>query len=147
MAAKVGCLVACLTLLLGVACVAPAYNESQYHSKVAATADDAVSVIETVRLAIEATSRHGLPHNPIDVAISGQEDILGSVTGTFASVQPPDAATQQLRTEVLDLLDQASSHLEDARIAFRRDDVGAARAAIDGAEPIAKELDDIANRY
>ena len=128
-------------------CVAPAYNESQYQSKVAHTSEDAVSAIETVRLAAEASSRHNLPTNPIDVLISEQEDILGSVIGTFSSVQPPDADMQRLRDEVLDLLDEAQSHLEDARVAYRDNEIEAAERAIEAAEPMAKKLDEIASRY
>jgi hypothetical protein len=133
--------------LLLTSCVAPAYNESQYQSKVAHTAEDAVSTIETVRLAAEASSRHGLPTNPIDVLISEQEDILGAVVGTFSSVQPPDAEMERLRDEVLDLLGDAQSHLEDARIAYRDNEVEAAERAIEAAEPTSKRLDDIASRY
>jgi hypothetical protein len=137
-----------VTLALSLSsCVAPAYNESQYESKVAHTAEDAVSVIETVRMAAEASSRHGLPTNPIDVLISEQEDILGSVTGTFSSVQPPDADMERLRDEVLDLLDEVQTHLEDARIANRDNEVELAERAIEGAEPASKKLDDIASRY
>jgi hypothetical protein len=135
-----------LVLLLG-ACVAPAYTESQYESKVAKTAEDAVSSVETVRLAVEASNRHGLPTNPIDVAISGQEDILDSVAGTFSSVQPPDADMLKLRDRVLDLLDRAQIKLEETRIAYRNNDVDSALAAIEKAEPISKRLDDIASRY
>lgn len=138
--------VACALVALG-GCVAPAYNDSQYRSKVAATASDAVSTIESVRLAVEATSRHRLPTNPIDVAISDQEDILDSVAGTFSSVQPPDAAMEQLRDQVLALLDDARTHLEAARIAYRNNDVDAAEVAIEAAEPVSKQLDDIASRY
>ena len=137
--------VALAALLPG--CVAPAYNESQYGSKVAHTAEDAVSVIETVRLAAEASSRHGLPTNPIDVLISDQEDVLGSVAGTFSSVQPPDADMERLRAEVTGLLDEAQARLEEARIAYRNNEVEAAERAIERAEPVSKELDEIASRY
>jgi ElaB/YqjD/DUF883 family membrane-anchored ribosome-binding protein len=127
--------------------VAPAYNESQYQSKVANAASDAVSVIETVRLAVESSDRHSLPTNPIDVAISGQEDILDSVAGSFSLVQPPDDQMQRLRQQVIELLQQAQSKVQETRIAYRNNDVDAARDAIEAAEPLAKDLDDIANRY
>lgn len=137
---------AAVAVALG-SCVAPAFNESQYRSKVAATAGDAVAAIESVRLAIEASSRHHLPTNPIDVAISEQEDILSAVAGTFSSVQPPDADMERLRDEVLDLLDEAQTQVEDARIAYRNNDVETAEEAIRGAEPASKKLDEIASRY
>ena len=142
--AAVGC---CLFALLFVACVAPAYNESQYRSKVAKTAGDAVSVLETVRLAIEESDRHTLPTNPIDVGISGQEDILDSVTGTFSSVQPPDAEMQELRGELLGLLQRAQDKVESARIAYRNNDVSEALSVIESVEPISKQIEDIGNRF
>ena len=128
-------------------CVAPAFNASQYESKAAKTADAAVSAIESVRLALESAQRHELPSNPIDVAIADQEDILGSVSGTFSSVQPPDRAMDRLRDRVLGLVDDAQSKIETARIAFRRGLVDTARAAIESAEKDSKALDEIASRY
>ena len=140
-------LLAVATIFTLVSCVAPAFNQSQYQSKVASTASDSVSVLETIRLAVQESDRHGIPTNPMDVLISGQEDVLGSIAGTFSSVQPPDVQMQQLRNNVLDLLDRAQTKVEQARIAFRNNDVDAALSIIESVEPISKQLDDIANRY
>jgi hypothetical protein len=138
-------LIACLVLSTG--CTAPAFNESQYRSKVAKAAEDAVSPIETVRLALGSALDDRLPSNPIDVAVADQEDVLSSVSGTFAGVQPPTEEMVELRKHVLDLLDKAESDVEDARIAYRLGDLAAVRAALDEMAPVAKQLDSIATRY
>ncbi len=140
-------LASCLVLACA-SCVAPAYNDSQFASKAAKTAQDAASAIETARLALQLDLRHGLPEQPIDSSMSDQEDALGSVAGTFSSVQPPQTkASDDLRNSVLDLLDAAQSHMEDARIALRRGDVPAALHALDEAEPQAQKLHAIAEKY
>lgn len=134
-------------LLLCAACVAPAYNDSQFASKAAKTADEATSAIETARLATSEAVRHGLPEQVIDVALSNQEDTLGSISGTFASVQPPSSASDKLRSTVLDLLQAAQSSLEDARIAVRRGDFAGAAKAANDAQDEAKQLKAISDRY
>jgi hypothetical protein len=138
---------ACIVVVCA-SCVAPAYNDSQFASKAAKTAMDASSAIETARLALQVDLRHGLPEQPVDPVVSRQEDALGSVAGTFASVEPPQTkASDDLRTQVLDLLNAAQSHMADARIALRRGDVQGALRAIDEAEPQAKKLQAIADKY
>jgi hypothetical protein len=135
------------TAVLLSACVTPAYSQSQYEAKVVATVEDAVSVIETVHLAVSSADRHSLPSNPIDVALNDQESILGSVAGTFASIQPPTQDMIELRDQVLSQLDRAQSDVEDARIYFHRGETGRALEAADEASTVADELDKIASRY
>lgn len=131
----------CLT-----SCVAPAFTTSQYKAKIVATAEAAVSSIETVRLSLDLMDRHGLPKGPIDVTVSAQEDIMGSVVGSFSLGQPPNDESIRLRDELLDLLDQAQSSIEDARIALRRGDVNAAVTAIEEAEGISQDLEELETR-
>lgn len=128
-------------------CTAPAYNDSQYKSKVAATTTEAASAVEVVRLALREEARHELFDNPVDVAISNAEDTLGEVSGTFSLVQPPTHEMDVLRAQVEKLLDEASSQLETARIAFRQGDLDASLAAIAAATEAADKLDRIGSRY
>jgi hypothetical protein len=129
------------------ACTAPTLTESQYKASVVNAIEPAVSTIETVRLTLAQTERHNLFLNPMDIVIGGQEDSIGAVTGTFASVQPPNAALDEVRTQVLDLLGQAEDQIAEARIQLRRGRVGEAIKSIDGIEDISKALDEIAKRY
>ena len=128
-------------------CVAPAFNTSQYKAKIVATAESAVSAIETVRLTLDLMDRHGLPRGPIDVAVSAQEDILGAVDGSFALAQPPNDESLELRQDLLGLLDEAEAKLEGARIALRQGDLNKAVATIESAAEVSKELDDLATRF
>ena len=138
--------VALLLVLLCTSCVAPAVTESQYEAKAASTAADAHSVIETVRLAIDSASRHRLPSNPIDVVLSDQESVLGSVSATFSSIQPPTEDMDRLREEVLDLLDEAESKIAEVRIAFRRGDIEDASATAESLADVSTQLDGIATQ-
>ena len=133
--------------ILLASCVAPALSEAAYRSKAAKTAEDAVSALESLRLALSSEIEHDLPSNPVDVAIRDQEDILGSVAGTFAAVQPPNAAMDRLRGDVLDPLQNAQSLVEQARIEFRRGRFERAKELIDKTGPLSRKLDDIATRY
>lgn len=132
--------------LLLVSCVAPAFTTSQYEAKVVQTAESAAAAIESVRLTLDLMARHGLPKPPIDVAVSAQEDIIGSVVGTFSITQPPNQASINLRDELLALLDDAQSKIEEARIQLRRGNVNAAVAAIESAEDISTRLDALVTR-
>ena len=133
--------------LVMASCVAPAISDSAYRSKAAKTAEDAVSALETLNLALTSEIKHGLPSNPIEVAIREQEDILGSVSGTFASVQPPGPEMDTLRSGVLDPIEEALSLVEQARVEFRRGRFDRAAELIAKTKPLSKKLDEIAARY
>jgi hypothetical protein len=139
-------LVAAATLV-SVSCVAPAFNLSQYESKVAKTADEAASALETARLATGSAVRHGLYGVPIEVSLSDSEDILGSIRGTFASVQPPGPAADALRTELLDLLERAGAAVERARIEFKRGQRLVALTSLEQAAPVLRKLQALAERF
>jgi hypothetical protein len=129
-------------------CVAPAFNLSQYESKVAKTADEAASALQTARLAVGIAVEHGLYDAPIGISLSDSEDTLGAIEGTFASVEPPpDAIADALRAELLELLDGAGSALERARIEFRRGKKQAASLTLESAEPIIRRLQTLAERF
>jgi hypothetical protein len=134
-------------LLLATSCVAPAFNTSQYEAKVVATAESAVSAIESVRLSLDLMDRHGLPRAPIDVAVSAQEDVLGAVSGSFGLAQPPNDVSLELRQELMGLLDEAQAKLEGARIALRQGDLNEAVATIESAAEVSQKLDDLATRF
>lgn len=136
-----------LSLVFMQGCVAPAFNASQYEAKVAKTAEEAASALETASLALSDAVRHRLYHVPIEVSLSDAEDILGAIEGTFASVQPPGEAVDPLRQELLSLLDDAGSALEESRIAFRRGAKASALQALRDAKPVVDRLRSIAERY
>jgi hypothetical protein len=131
-------------LLLALCGCAPAWSASQYHAKIAATAEEALSAIQTVRLALAEAEQHApLFSRPVEVSISNQEDALSSVSETFASVQPPDRSLDDERQSFLDLLDKAQTELAQARIDYRRGDVPRARAHIESLDAVVKQLEQI----
>jgi hypothetical protein len=56
----------------------------------------------------------------LSVLLSNQEDALAGAQGTFASIQPPDAASDELRAELGQALSSALDDVAAARIAARR---------------------------
>lgn len=133
-------------LSLAPGCVAPAFTQAQYEAKVKTTAEAALSALETMDLAVMSLRRHDVPRAPIEVAVSDAEDVLGSVSGTFASIQPPGEPMDELRSEVMTLLDEAEDHAAEARIALRRGDIAIALDEISATRPVAEELDGIVVR-
>ena len=110
-----------LTLLACVPhAIGPARTFGTYHNKAVATAESALSSVETVRLASEAGSAGNAFAPYLSVLISDQEDALADVQSGFASIQPPDTRSDRLRTELDDLLGTALDHVADVRIAARR---------------------------
>ena len=107
------------------ACVAhpvgPARTYDSYAAKASTTIESAISAVETVRLVAD-TAAEGRTLGPYtSIAVSEQEDALGGVRGTFASIQPPpDERSATLRRELLDVLDDAFDHVGDVRIESRR---------------------------
>jgi hypothetical protein len=111
-------------LLTGAACtphpVGPARTFAAYEGKAVTTAESARSVVETVRLAA-TTAASGRAFGPYtSVLISDQEDALSGVQGTFASVQPPDARADDVRSELDGIITTALGHVTDVRVAARR---------------------------
>jgi len=107
-------------LAFGSACVAPARSYGAYEGKAASTAEDALSAVETARLAVTASAEHKVFAPYLSIVLSESEDAASSVQGTFDSVQPPDSRSDKLRSDLDDRLQPAVSVLADLRIAVRR---------------------------
>lgn len=102
------------------ACVGPARSFGSYEGKAEATAKDMGSAVAAARLAV-ATAAQAKAFAPyVSVALADAEDDATSVQGAFDSIQPPDAASDRLRTELDGLLGRALDVLSDLRIAVRR---------------------------
>jgi hypothetical protein len=113
-----------LFAVLAVSCrphpVGPARDFAAYERKALGTAEAALSSVETVLLAADTVTLHGrLGGFPI-VLVSGQEDALADVQGTFGSIQPPDPASEELRSRLDLILSDALGHVTDVRISLRQ---------------------------
>lgn len=109
-----------VVVILGTACVAPARSFGAFESKAATTAGDALSAVETARLAVAGAAQRKVFAPYLSVVLAEAEDQASSVQGTFDSVQPPDARSDALRRDLDDRLHAAVSVLADLRIAVRR---------------------------
>jgi len=100
--------------------VGPARTFDDFEGKAVTTAESARSAVETVRL-LATVSDEGRGFAGYDaVSVSEQEDSLGGVRGTFASIQPPDDRSVELRDELIPILDDAFDGVGDVRIQLRR---------------------------
>ena len=119
--------------------IGPARTFATYEGKAATTAESALSAVQTARLTARAASRHRLFGPYVGQTLGESEDAVSGLAGTFASIQPPNAAADDLRQELSGLLADAEDHLAKLRIAARR---GETAALGDKAAP----LDDDATR-
>jgi hypothetical protein len=102
-------------------CVGPATTAAAYRGKAVHAADAAVSELETVVLTSGAVRDGNMMQAYAETVVSEAEDALSSVQGSFDSIQPPDdTVSDQLRSEVDDLLSAGVGDLSDLRIALRR---------------------------
>lgn len=111
-----------LAVALGLSgCVSPATGASSYEGKGANSAGAAHSEVATAALVVDQVLHDRLPKAYADETVSANEAALGSIADSFGNVQPP-SESDQVRTEVADLIDEAGSTVADARIAVRRGD-------------------------
>jgi hypothetical protein len=129
-------------LLLCAACVGPARSYGVYESRAAQSADAARSAVQTARAGIEDAAQGDAFAAYVSALLSDAEDTASTAEGHFASIQPPDAASDQLRSDLLPMLQNATNEIEQARIAARRDDV---RALVSLGQPLASVNDALAS--
>jgi hypothetical protein len=121
--------------------VGPARTRDDFVRKARTTASDALSTVETVRLVAEAAD-DGKTFPPYaSQSVSEQEDALADVAGDFGSVQPPDAASDDLRSELNELLGTAQDDIAAVRIALRRGQADGLRDVAAPLEHDAAELE------
>jgi hypothetical protein len=100
--------------------VGPARDYASYERKARTTAESARSAIATVRLLAESAADGKVFGTYASVTVSEQEDALLGTEGTFASIQPPDQRSDELRAELTGLLATAAEHVTAVRIEIRR---------------------------
>ena len=96
--------------------VGPARTFATYEDKAATTAESALSAV--VDRPCSPRSRHdGLAWGTyLSVLISEQEDTVGGVQGTFASIQPPDKPPTTCATSSMPISTSSVDHVADVRI-------------------------------
>jgi hypothetical protein len=126
-------------LLLASRCVphpvGSARSESSYVRKARTTAERARSDVATVVVAANAAGE-GKGLSPfVGLVVSDAEESVDGVSGTFRSIQPPDAASAALGEQLGGILDTALEHLTAVRIEARR-------GTLVGLEDVAAPLQD-----
>jgi hypothetical protein len=135
----------CVCAVLALAgCAEPSGSFGDYQSKAHQSAQQMVSAIETGRLA----ARHFLAGDATqaftDVIVTGAEKDGDSVQSTFDSRQPPDQRSADLKDQVDQPLQDATSALSDLRIAVRRSDAQDIRKALSDLDDPLQKLQKIA---
>jgi hypothetical protein len=133
--------VAIVLLLVMCSCVGPARSFDAYEGKAADTADSAVSAVGTARLAVDAAAggRAFAPYLSVVLA-EAERDVRSSID-IFASIQPPDARSNTLRTQLLDLLDRTVAVLSELRITARWGELDRLPEVARPLDPLGTELE------
>jgi hypothetical protein len=133
---------AALAALLLTSCVGPATTVSAYTGKAVRTASDALSEVQTARLAVQASLDGKLPRAYLETVLQNSEDALSSIENSFDSIQPPNAAkADDLRDALDSVLGDGSDAVSQLRISARREDTAGLRSALSDLGPVAQKLD------
>ncbi len=120
-------------------CVAPSPDSGAYLENADATLSSAVSEARTVAQVLH-TSLGGSTTTPYaNTVVTDSEKAMGGIEVSFGTVDPPDEPSDELRDQVVTMLGDTADACAAARIAVRRGDRDAMRAA-------ATELSSLAER-
>lgn len=111
-------------------CAGPTTDPAVYREMATETAAAMTGILTTARIAAELGLAGRMLPTVTDTMVSDAESDAGSVQTTFGSRQPPDAASDAVREAVTTPVQDATSALADLRIAVRRGDAAAVRAAL-----------------
>lgn len=123
-----------IPLLASGGCVGPSRTTSDYQRKVANSAEAVISAVESALMTVEVAADGRAPAPYVSLRLSESEETSASVETAFGAVQPPDPELDDLRTETLTVIGEASDVLEELRLA-------AYRAELHRLPEIAEKLD------
>ena len=137
----------CAVAAVAVSCVAPTRSEAAYADKAADTAEAVVSAARTVVLTSHLAAE-GRSFGPtVSVTVADAESDAASARDAFASIQPPDEASDAVRRDLLSDVERAVRVIELVRITARRHELDRLPAIAEPLEPIASSLDRFSTRY
>ncbi|MDC5697018.1 hypothetical protein OO014_07080 [Intrasporangium calvum] len=122
-------------------CVAPAVDTGAYQHNAVGALESAVSTARVAALALDARVHDRITLAYADTVVTESEEALDPIAASFAVVDPPGRDVDPLRGTVLDLLSEAGDLLADARIAVRREDVGAMGDLADQLRDVADDME------
>jgi hypothetical protein len=111
------------------------------------SAESSLSDARTALLAADLATT-GRTFEPLtSVQLQDAADGAASTFGTFATIQPPDAASDRLRADLLPLLDRTAALIADMRIAARRADAAGVGRVSPSLATVADELERFAQAH
>ncbi len=136
-----------LAALLTSACVGSSRDDTDYQKKAVATTEHVRSSVRTVQLAVQAAGEDDAFGPFLSRVISQAEDDASSALNGFGSIQPPSARSDQLRDAVDQTASGAIDLLAKARIAARRNDLGALTMLADSLVRTGDQLEQFAKDH
>lgn len=103
-------------------CVGPARSEADYRADISNTAKIAAGAVASAALTVQAVAAEKSTSPYMGRRLTEDEQMLQSTITAFGSVQPPTRAMDDLRTQLVTVLEEASGAVGDLRIAAFRDD-------------------------
>lgn len=136
-----GAAAAALAVLAVSGCVGPARDTGTYADKAMRSAQDALSQVQTARMAVDADRRGSILQPYLQVVLADAEEAISAIQDTFDSIQPPDSAeADALRDDLDAILADGVAGVAQLRIASRRGD-GQRLASV--SEQLADVADDL----
>jgi hypothetical protein len=134
----VGCVVVVSVLVSS--CAGSARTPTAYRLKARNSADAALSAVETATLAARLVREKRAFSTYVSVVLDSAERDATATQSTFASIQSPSRASDQLREQVNQVLNDAADAISKMRIAARRDERADLLRAAQSLPKLADEL-------
>jgi hypothetical protein len=134
-------------LLLAEACILPAPNLETYRGKGVDAAESGSSATATAVLTGTTLARGDLAGPMAVVILEDAGQSAATARDAFASIQPPDSASDRLRDELLPILSRAAAEIGEMTIVARRGDTSRLLSMTRDVEQTTAELQRFASRY
>jgi hypothetical protein len=129
--------------LLLAGCVGPTVSDGGYRHKVQDTVKAVSAAIASARLAAELELSGKMALALTDTVVSGAESDASDAQSALESRQPPDDQSLRLHDKARQPIQDGVNGLTDLRVALRRNDSRAVRAALDALDDPARRLDQL----
>ena len=138
---------ALLAALLASGCVGPSRSDADFELKAGNTAKAVKSALQTALLVADGAGSGKLSSNYVSVLLGEAEQDASAAQATFASYQPPSAASDKLRGDVDDLISDAVDGLVALRITARRGQLDRLPRIAEQLRPVATALEQVQEKY
>jgi uncharacterized membrane protein len=121
-------------------CVMPARSFAAYEGKAVESAKESQSAVGTALLATSQLLDHKTSATAGSVTMSNAEADANAAAASFGSVQPPDHRSDELRSQLNQIEQAATSTITDMRIAARRGDLESLAASAHDLSGVQQQL-------